>query len=223
MLGVSAFASVKNLFNSGADYLTRYAVAQPFAVWHDKFTVQSSALAIGTPVTVQITQVIDIAHALASSSDFFYLEPMAGGLISFMSSYAPAEYCIATGRYGNGRFGYDFCSGKQALMEGSNMITYESVFRVGQVVDWSSMLHAEANVEIEGSLFNKGIGVGSVLMDAIHTAQTYFSVADASTNLAWESGHDYTVPVPEPETYAMMLAGLGLIGAAVKRRRSKQA
>jgi hypothetical protein len=29
--------------------------------------------------------------------------------------------------------------------------------------------------------------------------------------------------VPEPETYAMLLGGLGLIGAAVKRRKVKQA
>ncbi|MBL8486211.1 MAG: PEP-CTERM sorting domain-containing protein [Rhodocyclaceae bacterium] len=27
-------------------------------------------------------------------------------------------------------------------------------------------------------------------------------------------------PVPEPETYAMMLAGLGMLGAATRRRRS---
>jgi hypothetical protein len=34
------------------------------------------------------------------------------------------------------------------------------------------------------------------------------------------SGFSYTVPaVPEPETYAMMLAGLGLLGVAARRRR----
>jgi hypothetical protein len=30
-------------------------------------------------------------------------------------------------------------------------------------------------------------------------------------------------PVPEPETYAMMLAGLGMVGAIARRRRSSEA
>jgi hypothetical protein len=32
-----------------------------------------------------------------------------------------------------------------------------------------------------------------------------------------------TAAVPEPETYAMLLAGIGIIGAAIKRRKAKQA
>jgi len=36
------------------------------------------------------------------------------------------------------------------------------------------------------------------------------------------SGYTYVAAVPEPETYAMLLAGLGLVGA-VARRRNKQA
>ena len=32
-----------------------------------------------------------------------------------------------------------------------------------------------------------------------------------------------STPVPEPETYAMLLAGLGLIGAVARRRQAKQA
>jgi hypothetical protein len=38
------------------------------------------------------------------------------------------------------------------------------------------------------------------------------------------SGNDYTNPVaavPEPETYALLLAGLALVGAAAKRRKAK--
>ena len=32
-----------------------------------------------------------------------------------------------------------------------------------------------------------------------------------------------TSPIPEPETYALMLAGLGLLGFAVRRRRQAEA
>ncbi len=41
----------------------------------------------------------------------------------------------------------------------------------------------------------------------------------------YDYGYSHTwtaAPVPEPETYAMMMAGLGLIGMVARRRKSKQ-
>jgi hypothetical protein len=52
-----------------------------------------------------------------------------------------------------------------------------------------------------------------------------FGIESASENgyALFRSKIAAVAAVPEPETYAMLLAGLGLIGAAVRRRRSNQA
>jgi hypothetical protein len=39
--------------------------------------------------------------------------------------------------------------------------------------------------------------------------------------LAVRDGDVAVTPVPEPETYAMMLVGLGLIGGIARRRKQK--
>lgn len=49
-------------------------------------------------------------------------------------------------------------------------------------------------------------GISSVIWDA-----------DATVKLTYH----YTAPIPEPETYALMLAGLGLVGWAARRRRMR--
>jgi len=57
-----------------------------------------------------------------------------------------------------------------------------------------------------------------------------YGFADSSINLAYDLGsianqhsvtfgYEYIMAVPEPETYAMLLAGLGLIGFSARRRR----
>jgi len=55
------------------------------------------------------------------------------------------------------------------------------------------------------------------------TTETITGVSFASTGNAFETdNHAYSVTaVPEPESYAMMLAGLGLMGAIARRRKSK--
>ncbi len=52
------------------------------------------------------------------------------------------------------------------------------------------------------------------------TGQTINSITFKSSNIAFEVA---TAPIPEPETYALMLAGLGAVGFMARRRRSAQA
>jgi PEP-CTERM motif len=49
-------------------------------------------------------------------------------------------------------------------------------------------------------------------------------VTFASSGMAFETdNHAFITAVPEPETYAMLLAGLGLMGAIARRRKSRVA
>ena len=51
-------------------------------------------------------------------------------------------------------------------------------------------------------------------------SQTISSITFKSSNIAFEVA---TAPIPEPETYALMLAGLGAVGFMARRRRAAQA
>ena len=47
----------------------------------------------------------------------------------------------------------------------------------------------------------------------------YSAIADYKDEMGFgQLGYTITAAVPEPETYAMLLAGLGLIGVAARRR-----
>ena len=63
-------------------------------------------------------------------------------------------------------------------------------------------------------------------ISADHTSLAYIDVLGDATLIS-ASGHDYTTTslaaVPEPETYAMMLAGLGLLGFVARRRKQRTA
>jgi hypothetical protein len=77
-----------------------------------------------------------------------------------------------------------------------------------------------------------GAGGGVLFWGVIDNATTFTSVSFGNTN----SGTDFfgfdqmtigslqqVTPVPEPETYAMLLAGLGLLGFVARRRKQKLA
>ena len=63
--------------------------------------------------------------------------------------------------------------------------------------------------------------VGSFWNFTANNAGDYFNtVVFASVSNAFETDNHAVLAVPEPETYAMMLAGLGLIGFSARRRKN---
>ena len=54
-----------------------------------------------------------------------------------------------------------------------------------------------------------------------HGVSYKFNVSGITTGSATYAGNLHVTAVPEPETYAMLLAGLGLVGAIARKRKAK--
>lgn len=68
----------------------------------------------------------------------------------------------------------------------------------------------------EGTNLLPSLGISGGLAAGSYT----FWINETDTTQPWSYGFDFQVAaVPEPETYAMLLAGLGLLGAFVRKRR----
>jgi hypothetical protein len=77
---------------------------------------------------------------------------------------------------------------------------------------------------------NSVVSTGSFVFNGVHAITgsgiKTLALNNNSGNSSWVfsvASMEYTVTaVPEPETYAMMLAGLGVLGAIARRRKAKQ-
>jgi hypothetical protein len=71
--------------------------------------------------------------------------------------------------------------------------------------------------------FGKGVGQVDLAYDINGYVDAYKSGSVASVSRDTTFFTVAVTAVPEPETYAMLLAGLGMIGTMVRRRKAKQA
>jgi hypothetical protein len=223
-LGVSARSTMVNTipFLPNTDPTTtrtRQALASASSSWTDTFTLVNGNAAVGTPVRLLTTMVVDISELSSfgdGSNALFY------GMLRFFTSNQPgAGWCaISAGGVGADSVEQGACSGLDALHVGRNLISFETEMTVGEHT-WAAHLDAESQVVSEDWL-NRAEGTGWV--DAIHTAHSYFTVLTPNASIEWASGQDYSVPsaavtVPEPQTYAMLGVGLGLMGWVRRRRK----
>lgn len=210
-LGVSAQSIMVNNTPWTAATRTRQAYADAQSVWTDTFTIASGNAPVGTAVSILATAVVDIGEL---SSSGFSNSAIRNGRVTFNTSTGSGTgpgWCLAVGAA---------CDpATTALQVGHNLISFEMQTTVG-VHTWFAALNAQAVVEDNAI----GFASGSVLADAFNSAHSYYTVLTPGATLQSASGYSYTVPVqipapvPEPPTYALMLAGLGLIGWRARRR-----
>ena len=97
----------------------------------------------------------------------------------------------------------------------------QSVFvPTGDAISLDVTLLAEAYALNYGYGPNVVNGELPVTVDYSHTLKVFAAATSPGGAIGFLSGHDYAPPpVPEPSTWALMIAGVGLCGVALRRRQ----
>ncbi len=175
----------------------------------------------GWPDTTSYGQTFNLAgDGILSDWTFYATEGSAGNLSFVVASWdgskavGSALYDSGTTAYGGGAAALSF-SGINTSLSAGTYIAYLTVAGVASPVD--------SSVGFAGSSSDGGLGGGFYFLNSNGTDP--LTLGDTWSDY-YVPSMQFTAtiaPIPEPETYAMMLAGLGLLGFMARRRKLKAA
>jgi len=221
-LGISAAVSLQRTEVlpdpfSLRDARTTAVVATAISHWDDRVTISGTP---GAFADVQVNYVFDIhsfnATALASGFAFGF------GIIELQSTSQPGGMAWCVDIAGTGGDPCGFPGTYTRLTVGTNLISFTTQMAVGVSIPWQVNLSGQVGVQ-PIDYFDIRAADASAAFDALNTVDSYFTVLTPGATMQWDSGHDYSLPspaaVPEPEIYAMLGVGLGLMGWVRRRRK----
>lgn len=204
-LGVLADVSVSNVtpFDSGDPTTfsrSTQVLAQAWSSWEDNVSFVNTGAPSGTRVDVRVNLVVDIENVSALLSDW------ATTVASFSISAHGSTWCLQASSPHLGCA----ASALGGLQVGRNEISFDTQAMTDTTYNWGTQIVASSSVEPLSWLHPVD---SSASVRAMNTAYSYYTVLTPGATMSWASGHDYSMPaIPEPSTYALMLAGLGLVG-----------
>lgn len=163
-----------------------------------RFAVNGSLSALGAQAPFYFGEtyvVLDVKHGAGATEQLLNATVRRGSLGTISGNPPPAGWVTGIG----------------TLSGGSTFVSRDYAITWGQPWDLALGLLAWANGSADTSFLGTARLVGFDLFDALHAPVASFGISAAS-------GTDYVNAVPEPQTWALLLAGLAWVSGVARRR-----